>query len=212
MRDIPLTRIDVAHQHRHAPVRRPRRRRACACCTARSGCRTAAGQQRVALPDQQDARHSSRRRGRRRRSRPISTGNGTPDLLVEDLRVWFPGQADDVPRQAADAGRRHELHAEDDAQRQEGRRAVREDGRRATRPPSPASEPRWIHYSVCAGARCSEELVVASPTTPLEFALKTAAFVPPTFAAPGPPRVGNYVWNILEPTILGARLPGAARS
>jgi hypothetical protein len=26
--------------------------------------------------------------------------------------------------------------------------------------------------------------------------------VPPTFAAPGPPRVGAYVWNILEPTIL----------
>src|SRR5262245_12907595 len=40
--------------------------------------------------------------------------------------------------------------------------------------------PRWIHYSVCAKAsgKCSDELVVASPTTPLPYALKTVQFVP----------------------------------
>jgi hypothetical protein len=44
--------------------------------------------------------------------------------------------------------------------------------------------------------------VVASPTTSLDIALGQTRFVPASFTAPGPPRVGDYVWNILEPTIL----------
>jgi hypothetical protein len=62
--------------------------------------------------------------------------------------------------------------------------------------------PRWIAYSVCAGANCSEPLVVASPTTSLDVAQKKVRFVPADFAVPGPPTIGEYVWNILEPEIL----------
>jgi hypothetical protein len=43
---------------------------------------------------------------------------------------------------------------------------------------------------------------VASPTTSLDIALGKTPFVPATFAVPGPPKVGNYVWNILQPEIL----------
>src|SRR5262249_45884475 len=64
--------------------------------------------------------------------------------------------------------------------------------------------PRWIHYSVCtkATAKCSEELVTASPTTPLPYALKQRDFVPDTFLAPGTPAIDSYVWNNLNPAIL----------
>jgi len=128
-------------------------------------------------------------------------GNGTPDLLVEDLRVWFPGKP--TPFHARPltpaAGTALTLKTSLNGKKAEVPFVKTGDDYVAT---FTAGDPRWIHYSVCAGAKCSEELVVASPTTPLEFALKTATFVPPTFAAPGPPRVGAYVWNILEPTIL----------
>jgi hypothetical protein len=43
---------------------------------------------------------------------------------------------------------------------------------------------------------------VASPTTPLDVALGKTPFVPAAFAVPGPPKVGTYVWNILQPEIL----------
>jgi hypothetical protein len=56
---------------------------------------------------------------------------------------------------------------------------------------------------VCSAAgKCSEDLVVASPTTPLDIALQKTSFVPAAFAVPGSPKVGNYVWNILQPEIL----------
>ena len=127
--------------------------------------------------------------------------NGSPDLLVEDLDVWFPGQATTfrVKPLSHSAGTSFTLKTSLNDKKAEVPFVKTGDEYVAT---FKASEPRWIHYSVCAGARCSDELVVASPTTPLEFALKTAEFVPPTFVAPGPPSVGTYVWNILEPTIL----------
>ena len=127
--------------------------------------------------------------------------NGSPDLLVEDLDVWFPGQATTfrVKPLSPAAGTNFTLKTSLNDKKAEVSFVKAGDEYVAT---FKASEPRWIHYSVCAAARCSDELVVASPTTPLEFALKTAEFVPPTFVAPGPPSVGNYVWNILEPTIL----------
>jgi YVTN family beta-propeller protein len=127
--------------------------------------------------------------------------DGSPDLLVEDLDVWFPGQVTTfrVKPLSPAAGTSFALKTSLNDKKAEVPFVKTADEYVAT---FKASEPRWIHYSVCAGARCSEELVVASPTTPLEFALKTAEFVPPTFVVPGPPSVGNYVWNILEPTIL----------
>ena len=68
----------------------------------------------------------------------------------------------------------------------------------------PASEPRWIHYSVCitGSAKCSKELVVASPTTSNAYATAKAKFVSDDFMVPPPPTIGEYSWNILEPEIL----------
>jgi hypothetical protein len=128
--------------------------------------------------------------------------DGKADLLVEDLAVWFPGQPTTfrvrplTSRLGADLVLRTTLN-----------------GKKAEIPFTKVGEqlaatftgdsPRWIHYSVCTKAgQCSEELVVASPTTSLDIATHKARFTPPTFAAPGPPPVGNYVWSILEPTIL----------
>jgi virginiamycin B lyase len=129
-------------------------------------------------------------------------GNGTPDLLVEDLAVWFPGKPTTFrmkPLSAA-AGTAFTLKATLNGKKTDVPFVKSGDEYTAT---FAGAEPRWIHYSVCAAAgKCSEDLVVASPTTPLEYALKTARFMPPTFVAPGPPTVGAYVWNILEPTIL----------
>src|SRR5262249_49518470 len=80
------------------------------------------------------------------------------------------------------------------------------------------TEARWIHYSVCVTgtARCSPELVVASPTTTNAYATVALKFVPGDFMAPPPPEMGDYVWNILEPEILaqdyGALMHVAGRS
>jgi virginiamycin B lyase len=138
------------------------------------------------------------------------TGDGSPDVLIEDLAVWFPGQpttfrvtpiGTGLPAVAsAKAGTTFTLSATLNGKKTEVPFAKVGDEYQAT---FTGAEPRWIHYSVCAAnAKCSEPIVVASPTTSLDVALKKTPFVPPTFAAPGPPRVGAYVWNILEPTIL----------
>jgi virginiamycin B lyase len=127
--------------------------------------------------------------------------DGTPDLLVEDLAVWLPGQPTTFrakPLTPA-AGTSFVLKTTLNGKKADVPFTNTGEHYEAT---FTGGEPRWIHYSVCAGAKCSEELVVASPTTPLEYATKKTAFVPPTFAAPGPPRIGSYIWNILEPTIL----------
>lgn len=128
--------------------------------------------------------------------------DGTPDLAVEDLAVWFPGQPTTFrakPLTAA-AGTTFTLSATLNGKRTEVPFTKVGDEYQAR---FTGAEPRWIHYSVCAAnAGCSEPIVVASPTTSLDVALKKTAFVPPTFAAPGPPSVGAYVWNILEPAVL----------
>ena len=65
-----------------------------------------------------------------------------------------------------------------------------------------ATEPRWIHYSVCAEDKCSPALVAASPTTTVAYATNKIRFVPDSFMLPPPPTVGELTWHILEPEIL----------
>jgi YVTN family beta-propeller protein len=128
--------------------------------------------------------------------------DGKPDLLVEDLAVWFPGRPTTFrmkPLSAA-AGTTFVLKTTLNGEKAEVPFVKAGDEFEAT---FTGDRPRWIHYAVCAtAAKCSDELVVASPTTSLDIALQKIRFTPPTFAAPGPPRVGTYVWNILEPAIL----------
>jgi len=128
-------------------------------------------------------------------------GNGVPDLLVEDLDVWFPGQATTFrvkPLGAAPAGLT--LKTTLNGKTAQTPFAAIGDHYEAT---FTGDAPRWITYSACTAAgACSEPLVVASPTTSHDVALKKTAFVPADFMAPGPPPVGSYVWNILEPVIL----------
>jgi YVTN family beta-propeller protein len=129
-------------------------------------------------------------------------GDGRTDVLVEDLALWLPGSPTKFHTKVLNP----EL----------GQLVLKTtlNGKKSEAPFVKAGDlleatylgdaPRWIHYSVCVkdSAKCSEELVVASPTTPLPFAVKSARFVPDTFLAPGPPKVGGYVWNSLEPMIL----------
>jgi len=128
--------------------------------------------------------------------------DGKPDLLVEDLVVWFPGQPTKFRMKplAASTGTEFVLRTTLNGKKTEVPFARVGDHFEAM---FTGDAPRWIHYSVCTKtAKCSEALVVASPSTSLDIALKKTPFMPPTFAAPGPPPVGRYVWNILEPTIL----------
>jgi virginiamycin B lyase len=128
-------------------------------------------------------------------------GDGIPDLLVEDLAVWFPGQSTVFHTKPlnAKAGTTFVLKTTLNGKKADLPFVKAGDAFEAT---FKGEEPRWIHYAVCAGGKCSEELVVASPTTAPEYAQAKVRFTPVTFAAPGPPALGNYVWNILEPQIL----------
>jgi hypothetical protein len=128
--------------------------------------------------------------------------DGSPDLLIEDLAVWFPGQPTvfRMTPLSAGAGTSFVLKTTLNGTKGETPFVKVGDHFEAT---FAADAPRWIHYSVCnAAATCSDDRVVASPTTSLEIATKKIAFVPSAFAAPAPPAVGSYVWNILEPAIL----------
>lgn len=129
-------------------------------------------------------------------------GDGKADVLVEDSSLWFPGfptkfhamslnpAVGDLVLMATLNGKKSEIPFV-----KTGDELVAEYA---------GDAPRWIHYSVCAKAlrKCSEELVTASPTTPLPYAMKNVQFVPDTFLAPGPPKIDSYVWNNLEPAIL----------
>jgi hypothetical protein len=126
--------------------------------------------------------------------------NGRPDLLIEDLDVWLPGQPTTFRVKSLGASTPAlTLKTTLNGKSAETPFVVAGDHLEAT---FTGGEPRWINYRVCAGATCSEPLVVASPTTPIAFARKKAAFVPSDFVAPGPPALSGYVWNILEPDIL----------
>lgn len=129
-------------------------------------------------------------------------GDGKPDLLVEDLAVWFPGQPTIFHVKPLTSSAGGDLVLKTTLNGKTGEIPFKKAGDQLEAAFT-GDAPRWIHYSVCTkSARCSEELVVASPTTSLDVAAQKTRFVPATFAAPGPPRVGAYVWNILEPTIL----------
>lgn len=126
--------------------------------------------------------------------------NGTADVLLEDLDVWFPGQPTTFRAKSLGASQAA-LTLKTTLNGKTTQTAFVTSGDHLEAKFT-GDAPRWIAYSVCAGATCSEPLVVASPTTSLDVALKKTAFVPADFMAPGPPSVGNYVWNILEPEIL----------
>ncbi|MGE0392165.1 MAG: hypothetical protein AB7I25_02795 [Vicinamibacterales bacterium] len=127
--------------------------------------------------------------------------DGTPDVLVEDVPVWFPGKPVTIHAKplTAKASGGLVLKAWLNKKKVETSFGRSGDALAAT---VTFGEPRWIHYAVCAGAKCTPELVIASPTTHPDFAAGTARFAPETFVAPGPPQLAGYVWNILEPEIL----------
>lgn len=141
--------------------------------------------------------------------------NGSPDLLVEDLDVWFPGQPTTFRAAFVGSGPAPTLTLKTtlNGTSAETPFVAAGDHLEAT---FTGARPRWIAYRVCAGAACSEPLVVASPTTSLDVAMKKTLFVPAGFVAPGPPALAGYVWNILEPGILepdyGALMDRADRS
>ena len=126
--------------------------------------------------------------------------DGKADLLLEDLAVWFPGEPATFrlkPLTAA-AGSDFVLKTTLNGKKTDVPFVKAGDHFEAA---FSGDAPRWIHYSACTSAgRCTENLVVASTARPTA----DAPFVPATFAAPGTPVVGKYVWNILEPSILAA--------
>ncbi len=129
-------------------------------------------------------------------------GDGKIDILVEDLPLWLPGlQTKFHAKVSNPAVGELVLKATLNGKTSEVPFVKSGDQLEAT---FVGDAPRWIHYSVCAKAmaKCSEDLVVASPSTPLPYAMKKALFVSDTFLAPGPPQIGSYVWNHLHTMIL----------
>jgi hypothetical protein len=130
-------------------------------------------------------------------------GDGKADLLIEDLETFIPGEPVKFHMKLVNpkAGSSFTLKTTLNGQTSENSFALSGDEGTAT---LPASEPRWIHYSVCVtgSAKCSKELVAASPTTSNAYATAKTKFVPDDFMVPPPPTIGDYTWNILEPEIL----------
>jgi len=124
-------------------------------------------------------------------------GDSKPDLLIEDLATFIPGEPVRFRIQSLSGASNFTLKTD------RGEALFTKLGTEWTATLT-QSEPRWIHYSVCiAGtSKCSPELVVASPTTTNAYATGKAKFVPDDFMAPPPPTVGEYIWNILEPELL----------
>jgi virginiamycin B lyase len=130
-------------------------------------------------------------------------GDGKPDILVEDLATFIPGQPATFHVKALNPKVATSLVLKTKLNAKAAETPFTAEGDRLTATLS-ATEPRWIHYSVCiAGSEtCSPELVVASPTTNTLFATNKVRFVPESFMAPPPPAMPGYTWNILEPEIL----------
>jgi YVTN family beta-propeller protein len=130
-------------------------------------------------------------------------GDGKPDLLVEDLATFMPGEPVLFRMKVLNTqlGSKFTLKTTLNGKTAESPFAEESDVWTAT---LASTEPRWIHYSVCVtgSAMCSSPLVVASPTTTLSYATGKTKFVPGTFMIPPVPTVRDYVWNILEPEIL----------
>jgi virginiamycin B lyase len=130
-------------------------------------------------------------------------GDGKADLLVEDLETFIPGDPVKfrIKPLSAKAGSSFTLKTMLNGKAAESKFVSTGDDWTAM---LAASEPQWIHYSVCVtgSAKCSKELVVASPTTSNAYATSKVQFVPADFMVPPPPAIGDYAWNILEPEIL----------
>jgi YVTN family beta-propeller protein len=130
-------------------------------------------------------------------------GDAKTDILVEDLEVWFPGKPTTFRMKVLDPslGKEFQLQAVLNGETSKIDFADKGHHWEAV---FTGKEPRWIHYAVCAKGTgmCTPALVTASPTTALSYALGESELVPDTFLAPGPPKIRDYVWNILEPTIL----------
>lgn len=130
-------------------------------------------------------------------------GDGKPDLLVEDLATFIPGEPVRFRMKVLNAslGSNFTLKTTLNGKTAENAFAQMGDEWVAT---LGSSEPRWIHYSVCVtgSSMCSPVVVVASPTTSVAYATAKMKFVPQDFMAPPVPEVAGYTWNILEPEIL----------
>ena len=144
-------------------------------------------------------------------------GDGKPDLLVEDLDTFIPGEPVVFHIKPLGSKLRSGITLKTELNGKKAEAAFVQAGDEWTATLS-ETEPRWIHYSVCVtgSTNCSATLVVASPTTTNAYATGKTKFVPVDFMAPPPPSVGEYVWNILEPDILdsdyGALMHVTARS
>jgi virginiamycin B lyase len=130
-------------------------------------------------------------------------GDGEPDILVEDLVTFIPGQPANFHVKVLNPkiGNSFVLKTRLNGKAAEAPFTAEGDQLTAT---LGATEPRWIHYSVCLARSetCAPELVVASPTTTIPYAMNKLRFVPDSFMAPPPPALEGYTWNILEPEIL----------
>ena len=130
-------------------------------------------------------------------------GDGVADILVEDLATWFPGEPTTFRAKLLDQSIKAPLVLKAVLNGKDSSVPLTKHGDEYTAVFT-GNEPRWIHYAVCAQGTgmCSAELVTASPTTSLSYASKKARFVPDDFLLPTMPAIKDYVWNILEPTIL----------
>jgi YVTN family beta-propeller protein len=130
-------------------------------------------------------------------------GDGKPDVRVEDLETFIPGQPVQFRMKLVNPSVGGKFTLKTTLNGKTAENTFKENGGEwiAT---LPASEPRWIHYSVCVtdSTMCSPMLVVASPTTNVAYATAKTQFVADSFMAPPVPEIAGYTWNILEPEIL----------
>jgi YVTN family beta-propeller protein len=130
-------------------------------------------------------------------------GDGKPDILVEDLATFIPGQRTAFHMKVLNPKIGSSFVLKTRLNGKGAETAFATEGEELTATLG-ATEPRWIHYSVCLtkSEMCAPELVVASPTTNAFYATNKVRFVPETFMAPPPPALEGYAWSILEPEIL----------
>ena len=130
-------------------------------------------------------------------------GDGKPDLLVEDLTTFIPGEPVTFHIKPLNSKLGSDFMLKTELNGKKAEIAFARSGEEFVATFSD-TEARWIHYSICVtgSAQCSPTLVVASPTTTNAYAAGKTKFVPDDFMPPPPPTIGEYTWNILEPEIL----------
>lgn len=130
-------------------------------------------------------------------------GDGKPDVAVEDVTVWLPGEPVRFRMRVLNAkfAGAFMLKASNNGKATTAKFEKQGEDMVAT---YIGGEPRWIRYSVCAASgACTADLVTASPTTAVAYAKGKARLVPPDFLLPSMPDLGGgLVWNILQPSIL----------